>query len=290
MTAVIAVIVAVLIGVVTDLLTGWARSLVRLTVGAARRRILRRGTSLDDHTTIHSGWIRVDGGRWPCVHVHVRCAPSTRWQEPRRMDRDGVYRLVHRVAPGVFPHEADYSVPDELIRFASADAPGEEADPAIACTMPSGVLEVSIPIEHRQTAVGPVIAASAVASVIGAFQSEVASGAFARIFGLSPTRVDWSLNLSPSISRGNFEQDSWVDLDFPGRRPGGRASGMRPPADVRGYGRAASQSRSPTARLDEVVRPLLSDLLERNGFREIDGAVDDVIDGVRASQAQGAAP
>jgi hypothetical protein len=203
------------------------------------------------------------------------------------MDRDGVCRFVHRVAPGVFPHEADYSVPDELVRFASAISPeATKRDPAFACASPHGVLEVGVPIEHRETAGGPAISAADVAALIGAFRSEVASGAFERIFGLSPARVDWFLNLSPSVSREGFTQEAWADVDFPGRRPGGRASGMRPPADVRGYGRAASQSLRIAASFDSVARPMLIDFLERNGFRDVQGAIDDLIDGVHAAESQ----
>jgi len=289
MTILVAGIVAVAIGVVTDLLTGWARSALRSAANLARGHVLRRGSVVDDHMTIHSGWIRVDGGHWPSFHVHVRCAPSLHWEAPCRMDRDGVYRFVHRVAPGVFPHEADYSVPDELIRFASASEPDGEIDQVFACATPTGVLEVSVALEHRDTDAGPIVPVAAIARTIGNFQAEIASGAFDRIYGASAPRVDWFLNLSPSIARGDFQQSEWVDIDFPGRRPGGRASGMRPPADVRGYGRTASQSVSTAAPIDDAARPLLTDFLERNGYHEIDGAVDDIIDTVRPSQTQRAA-
>jgi hypothetical protein len=287
MTALLALVVAVVIAVMTDLLTGWVRAGLRRASAGVRRLVSRGDPALDDHTTIHAGWIRVDSGSWPRVHVHLRCAPSARWQQVPRMDRDGVYRFVHRVAPGVFPHEADYSVPDELVRFASAtDLDATQRDQAFACASPPGVLEVSMSIEHRETDSGPVIAAADVAAMIGGFRSEVASGAFERIFGLSPSRVDWFLNVSPSVSREGFQQEAWVDVDFPGRRPGGRASGMRPPADLRGYGRAASQSLPITASVDSVARPLLTDFLERNGFRDVQGAIDDLVDGVRTAESQ----
>lgn len=280
----IAVLVAVVVGVLTEVLTGWVRSAMR---AAARlvRRVTRPGDPRrDDHSTIHAGWIRVDAGRWPTVHAHVRCAPSISWA-PRRMDRDGLYRLVQRVAPGVFPHEADYAVPDELIRFASVDEKAASADQVFACALPNGVLELSVSVPHRETDDGPVLCIEAVARIVGRFQAEVASGAFDRTFDASPARVDWFLNVSPSISHGDFEQGEWVDLDFPGRRPGGRASGMRPAIDVRGYGRTASQSISVAAPTDAVVRPLMTDFLERNGYRDITGAVDDIIDVTKASLA-----
>lgn len=290
MTGLFAIGGAVVIAVVTDVLTGWARSSLRAASNSVRCLLSRRNPALDDHTTIHSGWLRVDSGGRPRVQVHLRCAPSARWQPGRRMDRDGVYRFVHRVAPGVFPHEADYSVPDELIRFASieeTDSPG--ADRAYACALPSGVLEISVPIEHRDTDHGPAISATAIAALVAAFRSEVASGAFARIFGSSPTRLDWFLNVSPSISSGDFQQVAWADVEFPGRRPGGRALGMRPPADVRGYGRESSQSLSTTASADDVARPLLTEFLERNGFRDIEGAIDDLAEAVRVVETQRAA-
>lgn len=198
------------------------------------------------------------------------------------MDHDSVYQFVNRVVPGAFPHEADYSVPDELIRFATPVDTDARPDQGLVCATPSGVIEVSMPIDHRDGANGPVLPITEIAQLVTRFRSEVDSGAFGRIYGNSPARIDWLLNVSPVILSGDCQRTQWTDLDFPGRRPGGRAENMRPPADVQGYGRAASQSLAPSATLEAVARPLLVDLLERNGYRDIEGAVEDTIDSARS--------
>lgn len=269
---------AVLLAVLTDLVTGWLRSLLRqVGRGLTTRLRFHRDPTHDDHSTIHSGWIRVESGHWSQVHVHVRCAPSRRWDQPRRMHRDGVYRFVHRVRPGLFPHEADYSVPDELIRFVTPDQSTNPPNTAFACVFPTGVIEVAVPIAHRATPEGPVLAANSVSDLIAAFQREVASGAYQRIFGVTPGRIDWFLNVSPALADDAHQYREWVDIEFPGRRPGGRALGMRPSADPRGYGRNAARSIPTNSATENVLRPLLTDFLERNGFHDLDGSVEDII-------------
>lgn len=262
--------------VVLEFVTGWIRAGVRRLTSAIRSNPFARGA--DDHLTIHSGWIRVDSGGWPRIHVHVRCAPSRQWKDRHRMRLDGMYRFVHRVRAGQFPHDAHYSVPDELIRFMTSDAAISPSDPGVACCAPNGVIELAIPLPCRTTADGLVLAASAVAELIAAFHAEIASGAYDRIYGVTPRRLDWMLNISPSITAGDFTSQPWTEIDFPGRRPTSRAQGMRPPADPRGYGRDATQSLAIHVDPAVLLRWLFTDLLERNGYHDITGAVTDTVE------------
>jgi len=171
-------VAAIVVGVVIGLVTGWVRSVLQW-LGArlpARLRCLRGVRAPEDHTTINSGWISVVDSAYPQVHVHLRCAPSSRWPQPARMNRDGAYRFVHRVCPGVFSHEADYAVPDKQIRFSSPDKDGSPPDPAFGCCISTGVIELAVPIAHRLTAEGPVIAVAELSQLIARFHAEVASG------------------------------------------------------------------------------------------------------------------
>jgi hypothetical protein len=196
------------------------------------------------------------------------------------MNVEAALRIVAENFPGVFPNEADYAVPDDLVRFMTTPVEGQQYDPSQLCCTPQGVVEVALPIDHDLgNEAAPVIRAVAIAGVAADLHRAVADGLYENVYGTQPKRLDWMLNVSPNIS-GPTGPRPWTGIVFPRSVPAGRAIGAMPSADVRGYGRSKSQSLPVGAPLRNHLAPLLADFLERNSYRGIDHAVADTVEAV----------
>jgi hypothetical protein len=268
---------AVLIAVVVALITGWAQSFTRW-LGRVFVDLVRSRRQPDDHFTIGSGRLRVDGGGWPRYHVHVRCAPSQQWPQARRMNVDAVRSIVREAFPGVFPDEADYAVPDELVRFMTSPVPGEQYDPAQLCCTPQGVVEVALPIDHDLDNSGePVIRAVAIANVIVGLHGAVVGGLYQKIYEIEPKRLDWMMNVSPNIT-GPSAPRPWRAVAFPRSVPEGRGTGAMPSSDVLGYGRDKTRSLPSRIGIHSLLTLTFTDFLERNSYRGFQNSVADMVE------------
>jgi hypothetical protein len=188
-------------------------------------------------------------------------------------------RIAAEAFRGVFPNEADYAVPDELVRFMTKPIEGQQYDPSQLCCTPEGV-EVALPIDSDRGNEGePVIRAVAIASIVADLHRAVAEGLYEKVYGTRPNRLDWMLNVSPNIS-GPTAPRPWTGIVFPRSVPEGRATGAMPSADVRGYGRSKTHSLPVGAPLEALLTPLLSDFLERNSYQGIAHAINDTVEAV----------
>src|SRR6266568_4401225 len=105
---------------------------------------------------------------------------------------------------------------------------------------------------------------------------------YSAIFGARRTwrarRFDWVIGISVSSSSNTAGRiNSWDDLRFPGREPARQAERRFPFCPVTGYAADELRSRRNSQRLETMLRAVLVDLLEHNGYNNITGPVDDII-------------
>ncbi len=74
---------------------------------------------------------------------------------------------------------------------------------------------------------------------------------------------------------------TWKELEFPGRQPEPRPAAMHPPVFSRGLAEGDLRGVPPGTDALLVCSKALVDLVERNGYRSFDTAIDDAISAIR---------
>jgi len=112
----------------------------------------------------------------------------------------------------------------------------------------------------------------------------VKAGGYAKLYGRGAAR--WRLDWEVEVGLHESSADGWVHasaLLFPGiDHPVHRATNMSLPAIRLGRGSKLLQSKTQDEEAAKLIRQIFLNLLRRGGFRKYEGAVDKLIEALRA--------
>jgi len=276
----------VLVGAISGAIAGSATSgMLTYTVRGIRAGLDRVWQFIKtDHASL-------TGGPWPyrCppepttedLWVQVICAPS-RALRVRHFDPARAITFVRASYPDRFTGRPSYTSTRDGVQFFLTPGPTPNGFTRV-CS--NGRLDLVVPITPDQAADG----ARRIVDVVDLLNpiADVARAAsrsdYPAIFGARRTwrarRFDWVIGISVSSSSPTAGRvNSWDDLRFPGREPARQAERLYPFCPATGYAADELRGRREAQPLETMLRAVLVDLLEHNGYNNITGPVDDIID------------
>lgn len=262
-------------GVVVAYVMGWLQRLGRWVL----EHLLKRVRS--DHLAIRGGWCSGDFMGSSHFLVGIKCAPNRSLHRELRTDPERVAEWGRSTFGPLFPSVPDYADPTVQIRYRRVDATG--GNDGWFIVWPSGLVEVTFPITHEfDEHHAPLIPITAAARPLVGFIGAVRLGAYPTLFGegnraqnqLRGRKLDWYVGVSRGFSTP--EWTSWAGLDFPGRAPKGRATGMQAPMSERGFGYEELQNLRQDATPERILMPAFADLIRRSGYYGCEPALRDI--------------
>lgn len=274
------VLVGAVVGAVVDRLAG--------PIAAAVTRLYRwiRSAVVLDHRTISLAATRNDHGGRAQIHLNIACAPSREWRSPLRIDVVGAHAWVRAHFDDLFD-EPDFVSPTDLVRYRTEASSGRSED-ALLNIRPNGLVEYSFPL-GRRLCVDNAISLSIVelGTAMARFVRAAHAGVYESSFGLKKApKLDWFFGISQALYVEGTGSVPWKELEFPGRQPAPRPAEMHPPVFGRGLAEQRLQGISPSTDAFLLCRQALTDLVERNGYRSFDAAIDDAVSAIRGRLAE----
>jgi hypothetical protein len=179
---------------------------------------------------------------------------------------DRARELVEEAFPGAFPALPEHSSA-ELVRYRSVIDGARYAD-RLVTIYPTGLVELQWAI-----AVPPItkLPLTEVVAVVQRLQLAVQTSAFSNLHRRRRwakwRRVDWRLGVNGwAIPAEGGNRVNWSDVDMPGGVPSQRTSDPHPYCPRDGYAASQLTSRSRHARPDELLAPVLHELLASGGY------------------------
>lgn len=243
--------------------------------GAARLARLAQA----DHLTLDQRSLRSYSGVMTHAFLHVAVAPSRRL----RGGQDRLVDLASLLAAALGLPTVPYLADASSQRFVEEDHLGHARSLLVTRT---GVLEMLWALEQVPCGNGAwAVRASDACAQLGRFARLVRSDDYGRLLGRSRhSRVDWTLGVTPTTV-GDTGQRGWRDIIVIGVQPArasGHLYGFMPP---NGYGSSRLRGVKRSLGPEQIMRVMLEEWLQANGYLRISDAVDRTIDEAIAAQA-----
>jgi hypothetical protein len=244
---------------------------------SASRSVMRKLRA--DHTTLHERSLRSYSGVMAHAYLHAAIAPSRRI---RPLNGDAMADVAALLSQSLGLPSTPAMAGPHSQRFETTD--DADSPTRTLFVTSSGVLEMlwalkQTPTDDASWSISALDACAALAR----FTTLVQGAVYRNILGRSHwsrylhSRVDWSLGVMPSAMRENGPR-GWRDIIVVGPQPGRATNHVYGFLPAAGYG--ATRLHNVKCSLDtrEVLRTLLAEWLQANGYLRTSPAIDRTID------------